>query len=139
MIARPVPVVLSAAALVLSLGACGSEDTAADPPATSSTPAASTAPASPSATAAAGTTIAVTVRGNDLSPNAERVKVGLGEQVTLEIDADRSGEFHVHSTPEQEIAFDAGTTTATLSFDRPGLIEVEEHESDKLLVQFEVR
>lgn len=142
----PRPVIVAAATLTagLVLSACGSADEPA--PTAETTPSATTSASatpsgSPSPTEAEpeGTRVDVTIRGNDISPNAEKVKVGLGEEITLAIVSDRDGEFHVHSTPEQVIPFGPGRSEATLSFDRPGLVDVEEHESHKLLVQFEVR
>ena len=62
-----------------------------------------------------------------------------GKPLTITITSDRSGELHVHSSPEEEIAFDKGTTTKKLTFATPGVIEVEEHVSDTLIAQLEVR
>lgn len=144
MVARPrlaVAAVAAAVAAGLLLGGCGSSEP--ETPAESSPPASQAPSASPTPSATptqdTGTTIDVTIRGDEISPNAEKVRVAVGEEITLRIDSDRAGEFHVHSTPDQEIGFGSGTQTATLSFDRPGLVDVEEHESHKLLVQFEVR
>jgi hypothetical protein len=86
----------------------------------------------------AGRTITVTVNGAEITPNGERVEVGTGERVTLEIHADRPGELHVHSSPEKEIPFEKGDTTAHVRIDRPGIVEVEEHESDVVVVQLQV-
>ena len=41
--------------------------------------------------------------------------------------------------PEWDNPFGPGKTTATLKFGRPGVVDVEEHDSHKLLVKFEVR
>jgi hypothetical protein len=46
----------------------------------------------------------------------------------------------VHSDPEQELEYDAGTTTLTIThLDRPGVIEVESHNLAKVIVQLEVQ
>jgi hypothetical protein len=45
----------------------------------------------------------------------------------------------VHSDPEQTIDYKAGTTTASLTIDRPGVVEVERHEPEALVLQLEVR
>ena len=66
------------------------------------------------------------------------MQVPLGEPVTLDITADREGELHVHSTPEEEIAFQHGDTEAELTFDQPGVVDVEDHESGKVIVQLQV-
>ena len=73
-----------------------------------------------------------------MSPSGERVKVGVGETVTLLVTSDRPGEIHVHSTPEQELGYDAGTTELTLTIDKPGVVEVEDHDADLVLVQLQV-
>jgi hypothetical protein len=59
--------------------------------------------------------------------------------VLLHIDADVDGELHVHSTPEQEIEFAAGTSTKRLTVEKPGIVAVEDHRLDQVIVQLEVR
>jgi hypothetical protein len=81
----------------------------------------------------------LTFEGDTVSPNGERVDLGVGEKLTLRIDSDRPGELHVHSTPEQEISFPAGQSERPLVIDQPGVVDVEEHESGKVLLQLEVR
>ena len=76
--------------------------------------------------------------GDQVSPNGERVKLGVGETLTLRIDSDRPGELHVHSTPEQEIEFPAGQSERKLTIEQPGVVEVEEHDSGKVLLQLQV-
>ncbi|MGN0065567.1 MAG: hypothetical protein ACI379_15115 [Nocardioides sp.] len=117
---RAVPLALVA---VLSLGACGSEgdDDTSD---TSTTQ---------------GATLSLRVTEDGVTPNGELVKVGTGEEITVEIDADEAGSFHIHSTPEQEIEFDAGESTHTVSFDSPGKIEMESHDPSLVVAIFEVR
>jgi hypothetical protein len=86
----------------------------------------------------AGTTIDITVKDGKVTPNGDRVKSKVGEPVTLKIDADTSGEIHVHSTPEQEIKFDQGTSTKKLTIDQPGIVDIEDHELDQVIVQLQV-
>ncbi|RYU13018.1 hypothetical protein [Nocardioides iriomotensis] len=81
----------------------------------------------------------LTFKGDTVSPNGERVDLGVGEKLTLRIDSDRPGELHVHSTPEQEISFPAGQSERPLVIDQPGVVDVEEHESGTVLLQLEVR
>ncbi len=120
-----VPLVLVLAA---SLTACSGGDDA-DPPTSSS-----------SATSD-GDSVAVTVtrKGDTFTPNGERVELGVDQTLVLTIDADEAGEIHVHSTPEQEIPYDAGTSEHELTIDRPGVVEVESHEPEVVLLQLEVR
>ena len=81
----------------------------------------------------------VSIKGDTITPTNKRIPVNKDEPLTVTITSDRSGELHVHSSPEEEIAFDKGTTTKKLTFATPGLIEVEEHVSDTLIAQLEVR
>jgi hypothetical protein len=137
-------------ATVLALGGCGSDDgggeEAADPSPSageSSTTPSESASASPSSPtqepSPAGTTVEVTIQGDRVSPSGERVRTGVGEPVTFAVDADTRGELHAHSSPEQEIAFPAGRSEHTLTFDRPGVVEVELHDPEVVVVQLEVR
>lgn len=138
---------LAAVALIagLVLTACGadtdagakSEPTAVTLPSDSAT---ATAGAGESATPQAqGNAVEITVKGDQLTPNAGQVKVKVGDAVDLHITSDRAGELHLHTTPDQHIEFQAGETAATVKLTRPGRIELEEHESGKLLVQFVVQ
>ena len=119
-----VPLVLVLAA---SLTACGSDD--ADPPASSQG----------ATTNGDDVTLTVTREGDEFTPNGERVELAVGQTLVLTVDADEAGELHVHSTPEQEIEYDAGTSEHELVIDRPGVVEVESHEPDVVLLQLEVR
>jgi hypothetical protein len=56
------------------------------------------------------------------------------------VKADAEGEIHVHSDPEHELEYGAGTTTlATFTIDKPGIVEVESHALEKTIVQLEVK
>lgn len=133
---------------VLALAGCGGEaDTAADAgstPASSGSASGSTSgsasgSASGSPSDAAGTTIDVTVQGDQVTPNGERVPVKVGQPVVLKVTADKPGEIHVHSTPEQELEYQEGVTELTLTnLDQPGIITVESHTLDKVIVQLQV-
>ena len=52
---------------------------------------------------------------------------------------DEAGELHVHSTPEQDLAYEAGTSEHEIAVDRPGVVEVENHDPDSIVLQLEVR
>ena len=62
-----------------------------------------------------------------------------GDPLKLHITADKAGEIHVHSSPEQHIEYGAGTTDKTLTIDQPGVVDVESHTLDKLILQLQVR
>jgi ABC-type glycerol-3-phosphate transport system substrate-binding protein len=113
--------------VALSLTACGS-DTTATPSGDGSSPSATDNPV-----------IKVAITGDTVTPNGDRVAVQKGQDVTLEVTADAPGEIHVHSTPEQELEYDAGTTTLVIKgLDRPGVVDVESHALEKTIVQLEV-
>ncbi|MBC9734163.1 hypothetical protein [Nocardioides marmotae] len=84
-------------------------------------------------------TIEITFEDGMVTPNGERVKVGVDQEVELVVQADDAGEIHVHSTPEQMLEYGAGTTTLPITLDQPGVVEVESHDLDQVIVQLEVR
>ena len=96
---------------------------------------------SPSDRASAGRhgAVEIEIEGSSVEPNGRRVRVDAGVPVRLEIESDRAGELHVHSTPEQTIGFPRGKSVREITVDTPGVVDVEEHESDKVLLQLEVR
>jgi hypothetical protein len=130
---------------VLVVAGCGNDSTA-DTGDASGSPTTSSAPAAPSETASSrgsassepGTVIDVRVRGDKVTPNGERIKAKVGEPVTLRIDADRAGEMHVHSTPEQELEYGSGKTTLEVTIDKPGVVDIEDHVAEVVVVQLEV-
>ena len=121
---------LAPLALVLALGltACG-DGGDADPPASTQS----------SSTDGESVAVTVTREGDTFTPNGERVELGVDQTLVLTITADEAGEFHVHSTPEQEIEYDAGTSEHEITIDRPGVVEVESHEPASIVLQLEVR
>ena len=132
-------------ALVLALGVlagCGDDEPSTTPPETT-TPTTSSSPtetSTPTPTEDPGVVIEATIRGEDLVPNGERVEVPLGEPITIVVDADHAGELHVHSDPEQELEYQKGTTRLELApITIPGIVEVEDHGADKLLVSLLVQ
>jgi hypothetical protein len=142
-------------AAVLALGACGGsgaeEETQPSSTTTSESSAGSGSPddsspdgssptkESPSPSAEEGQRIEVTFEGGQVTPNGERVQVEAGEEVTFVVTADAPGSLHVHSTPEAELAYEAGTSRHSLTIDQPGVAEVESHELGVVVVQLEVR
>ncbi len=85
-----------------------------------------------------GVLVDVTVDGDEIAPNGARIEAEVGEPIIVTVDADRAGELHVHSTPEQVIAFDQGSTQHELVIDQPGVVEVEEHDSGFVVLQLQV-
>ena len=118
-----VPMVLVA---VLALAGCGSSDGGGS--------------ASAVTKDSTGTpTVDITFKGDTVKPHGVEVKVTRGKPLTLHITADKGGELHVHSEPEQEIRYAAGTTDETITLDQPGVVEVESHDLDTLVLQLQVR
>lgn len=154
------PALAISAAVVLALSGCGSTDSGGAANEADTSDSASSAPSptpsetddsatestpSPSdddsddSTDDSGDAIEVEIEGDKVKPNGKRIKVVAGEPVLLEIESDRDGELHVHSTPEQEIPFKKGESTLELTVDTPGVVDVEEHEAGIVLLQLEVR
>jgi hypothetical protein len=139
---RIVSTALAAGALLLST-ACGSGDSekngGTEVQATPVAPS-SSASTSPSATPDSGAkTIKVHFTADSVEPLGKVVELAVGQKLVLDIHAEVPGEMHVHSTPEQEIAYPAGESEAEIVIDRPGVVEVESHTLDKLVLQLEVR
>ena len=137
---------------MLLLGGCGDDEepgsgatstptpseTASETPSdTASEPAGESESASPDEEAAR--TVDVTIQGDDASPMAQQVELAVGEELVLDVTSDRAGELHVHSNPEQEPAFEEGRTRVVLTFDKPGQVDVEEHESGALILRVLVK
>jgi hypothetical protein len=137
---------LALVALTATLGmlvsGCGSDEPSGSekPKADKSTATAdASAKAEPTAKKPSSTTIDITFKGDTVDPNGVQKKVKAGKPITLHIVADQPGELHVHSSPEQQIEYDAGTSSKLLTIDRPGIVEVESHTLEQLVVVLEVR
>jgi major membrane immunogen (membrane-anchored lipoprotein) len=103
------------------LGGCGEED-----------------PASPPASGGDPGRVEITFSDGEVAPNGERVEVEAGKPIALVVKADEAGKLHVHSSPEQELEYGAGTTTLKLTLDQPGVVDVESHDPKVVIVQLEV-
>lgn len=129
--------------LVVSGCAEDAEPTATPSPSASETASettSETATQSPTETATPDAqTIDIAIAGDTVTPSGERVDAKVGEEIILHVTADAPGEIHVHSTPEQELSYDAGTTDLPLTIDQPGLVDVESHTLGLVIVQLEVR
>lgn len=146
---------LGLAALTLTalttLAACGGQDeSAADPASSGGTSASASATPTPSAATGEGrgsglaapapeADLAVEIAGDDISPNAAELEVGVGDSITVSVESDRAGELHVHSTPEQYVEFEAGETAQELTFTTPGTVEFEDHDTGDVVAFVDVR
>jgi hypothetical protein len=126
---RNTPLALSACLLVLGglTAGCSDNSKASNEPTPTTT-----------STPDAGTVIDATIRGNDIQPNGKRLQVKVGEDITVNVDSDRAGELHVHSVPEQELPYTKGKTTLHVQIKTPGIVDIEDHVADKVLVSLEV-
>jgi hypothetical protein len=134
----------AAASALLLLSACGSSDPHGSASAgSSSTPTdtpAKTPDTSPSvrATEKTGPVVNVTIQGDSVTPSGDRIDAKVGEPVTINVTSDREGELHVHSTPEQELKYGVGKTTLQVTVATPGVVDIEDHVADVVIVQLQV-
>jgi hypothetical protein len=84
------------------------------------------------------TSVEITIKNGKVTPNGDRVKAKVDQPVTLDITADTSGEIHVHSSPEQHIDFPKGHSTKKLTITKPGIVDVEDHALEQVIVQLQV-
>lgn len=129
--------VLAGALLVLS--GCGGSGGGHGGTSSTTTEADITAAPTPANAHLSGTVVRIKITGHSVTPDGSEVQATRGKPVTLLIDASAAGALHVHSSPEHFIAFPAGVSAATLTFKNPGVIDVESHTLNKLIVQLEVR
>ncbi len=83
--------------------------------------------------------IEVEIEGDRIDPRGMRVQVTAGETVTLDVTSDRAAELHVHSSPAQVLEVEPGESALELVIDRPGIVDIEEHETGLVVLQLEVR
>ena len=129
---------LVSTALVAALGLAGCAEKA-DPEA-KPTPAPTTsesASGSTSPTEDAGQVVPITVEGGKVTPSGTTVEVDADEPVVLRITADEPGELHIHTSPEQEVAYKKGTGSHEIRLGRPGVYEVESHDLHLVVVKLQ--
>jgi hypothetical protein len=133
------------ALLVLSVAACGgraddsdTSDPSPEPGATSSS-ASSPGEAPSSSIASDALVIEVTVAGDSVTPDAERVEATVGQQIVFRVSTDVPIEIHGHTNPEFTIEAQPGTSDHTTTIDQVGSYEIELHDPDRLLVRLDVR
>jgi len=84
--------------------------------------------------------IKIRFEGGKVTPSGDRIEVEKGQEVKFVVAADEPGEIHVHSDPEHELEYGEGEEEfPPLEFDKPGVIEVESHDLEQIIVQLEVR
>jgi hypothetical protein len=140
-------------AALLALTACGDGgggDTAApsSPPASTAsaaptTPAPTTSATSPVAPAPttpapSGTVITLAYAGKKISGDTGRVKVKVGEQVTLRVTSDVKEEVHNHASDGYLELTPGVPAEMTFTVKAPGIYEVELHDAKTVLTRLEV-
>ena len=81
----------------------------------------------------------IEIEGDRVRPNGLRVQASAGEPTVLRVESDRAAELHVHSSPEQLLRVQKGTSRLEIVVEVPGTVDVEEHESGVVVLQLEVR
>jgi hypothetical protein len=84
--------------------------------------------------------IAITIKGDSVTPNGQEYDVAVGQPIEFDVTADKPGEIHVHSSPEQEFEYDAGSSTLQLEpIQAPGVVTVESHTLEKTILKLKVQ
>ncbi|MGA8245683.1 MAG: hypothetical protein WB797_02155 [Nocardioides sp.] len=84
--------------------------------------------------------IDITINGSSIKPNGDRIPVSVGQRIEFDVTADAPGEIHVHSSPEQEFEYDKGSSTLEVKpITAPGIITVESHTLNKVILQLEAK
>jgi hypothetical protein len=79
--------------------------------------------------------IQITFNGDTVDPNGTDIAVRVGQPLEFDVTADKPGEIHVHSSPEeQEFEYGKGSTRLSVkAIQAPGRITVESHTLNKTL------
>ena len=112
------------------------EPTTTPTPEPTNTPAPIVTPTPTPTEPAADATVAVTVSGGEVSPNAENVRVRRGQTVRFTLISDDAAEsIHIHGYDKTLEAKPGRTTRLDLVVDQSGVFEVETHETAKLVAK----
>lgn len=75
----------------------------------------------------------------EIKDSGRTVKVGVGEEIQLNVSSDAADIIHVHSDPEHEFEIGADEDESfTFSIDSPGTYEVESHELEVVILKLQV-
>ena len=79
--------------------------------------------------------IDITFNGDDTDPSGQKIDVAVGQRIEFDVTADKPGEIHVHSAPEeQEFEYQTGSSTIEVNpIQAPGQVTVESHTLDRVL------
>ena len=79
--------------------------------------------------------IDITFKGSNVMPNGTDIDVTVGQRIEFDVTADKPGEIHVHSSPQQqEFEYDKGSSTIEVKpIPAPSRVMVESHTLNKTL------
>lgn len=83
----------------------------------------------------------ITLKGGEVTPTNEQLEAGLNAPIVFRVMSDRTDVLHVHSNPEHTYAIDNKSEIQQFQFTPtvPGKIDVELHDSDKLVATITVQ
>jgi hypothetical protein len=86
------------------------------------------------------TSFDITFEGGTVTPSGAEESIEQGTDIELVVEADEPGELHIHSSPEQEVEYDAGTTTipVKLANQAPGVVDIESHDLDVVVLRLTI-
>lgn len=83
--------------------------------------------------------VEVTLEGDSVTPNAERIDAELGQTIVFRVTSDITTSIHGHATPEFHWDVEPGTTDFELRYDEPVNVTIELHDPARTLVQLVVQ
>ncbi len=129
----------------LVLTGCGTDEPSAAAPPPSDAPAPSAVPTAvtptepePEVEPDDAQVIAITVAGGEVSGDTGRVEVAMGTRVRLTVTADTADEIHVHGFELFEDVSPGQASQLEFVADRPGVFEVELHDSRQVLTRLQI-
>ncbi len=129
----------------LVLTGCGTDEPSAAAPPPSDAPAPSAVPTAvtptepePEVEPDDAQVIAITVVGGEVSGDTGRVEVAMGARVRLTVTADTADEIHVHGFELFEDVSPGQASQLEFVADRPGVFEVELHDSRQVLTRLQI-
>jgi hypothetical protein len=101
----------------------------------------SVASASPTSAAVDTLIIGITIKGDQVTPNGEKLDVTRGQTVVLQVNSDTDDEIHAHTGGDGfELAVKAGQRTdGQFVAGQTGSFEIESHRLDKIIAILVVR
>ena len=83
--------------------------------------------------------VSVTIKGDSVTPHAKPIEASVGQPIVLDVTSDRAAELHVHSSPEHEFEVAPGHNSYRFTLEQPGVVDVEEHQTEDLVLRITVK